>query len=150
MFAEGPGVGARSLATLGGLFSFLAGGSISDFVLAFESDRFLTRGRAGPKLGGCIFAVGATMKAGPKFGFSSTSDSDPSVFIRRRRSEDRTVTVEGMLLSILLLGVSKPQVAPAFSDRPRIGVSRVVPTALPPGMIPPRGLLPLFDVVVLP
>ena len=79
------------------LFNFRDCGIFSDFTLAFESDLSLVRGMAGPKFGCCIFAVvGATIDAGPKFGFSLTSGSDSSVFIRRRRSDDRFVTVTGI------------------------------------------------------
>jgi len=105
----GTGVVALSLIKLGALFIFRDPGLISDLVLLVESDRSLVRGGAGPKFGDFTFAdAGATTNAGPKLGFSLASGSDPSVLTRLRRSEDRFVTVTGILLSILFVGVSYP------------------------------------------
>jgi hypothetical protein len=145
---ECTGVGERSLMKLGALFTFRGNGLISDLVLPLESDRSLVFSEdEGAKLGDCTLAFGATTNAGPKCGFSLLSDS--SVFIRLRRSEERIVTVEGILLSILFVGVSYTRFVSAVSERPLIGVIR------PDDCVPKldrlaRGLVALLEIPVLP
>jgi hypothetical protein len=85
-------------------------------------------------------------------GFSvGPGTSVPSVFIRRRRSEDRFVIVMGTLFSILFVGVSNPHpVFVLFSAAGALtGVIRPLLEVFA-DTIPFRAVLPPFGVVVAP
>jgi hypothetical protein len=107
----------RSLVKLETFANFRRGGAMfSDLALPMESERSRIRGARLSYVGvRPLIKRGSTVGAGgPKLGRSTAvGRSFASVFIRRRRSEDRFVTVTGMLLSILFVGVSYPH--PAFT-----------------------------------
>ena len=103
----------RSLTKLGTFVKLRDGNVFSDLVLAFESERCRVFDPTGSKAG----ARGRWSSfAGPKLLSGDTFWS--SSFTRRRRSDDRTVTVEGTLLNILFVGVSYPHAAFAVVNVP--------------------------------
>ena len=105
-------VTGRSLQKLETLANLRGCNPCSDFALAFELDRSSIRGSG---VGVRTFVNLESTKAVPR-GLSPVIDSSlPSPLTRRRRSEDRIVTVEGTLLNILFVGVSNPQAALALT-----------------------------------
>jgi hypothetical protein len=96
----------RSLTKLGTFVKLRDGNVFSDLALAVESERWRLFGPTGSKAGarGRLSSL-----AGPKPLSGDVLGS--SSFSRRRRSDDRTVIVEGTLLNILFVGVSYPQAA---------------------------------------
>lgn len=138
--------------------SFRIGGAIfSDFALPMESDRSRSRGATGSYVGVRPRTMrGSTVGAAgcPKFGLSTAvvGMSLSLLFIRLLRSEDRFVTVTGILLRILLVGVSNPHPAfavvkfvlsPLLYDSPLTGViGRPAPVFLPPTPFPGAPLIP--------
>lgn len=134
------------------LANFRRGGAVfSDFALPMESERSRSRGATLSAIGVRPRTKRASIvgAGGPKFGLSTAvGKSLSSVLTRRLRSEDRFVTVTGILLSILLVGVSNPH--PAFAvvklalsplaESPRTGVMRPLPAVLL-AATPLRGVL---------
>lgn len=148
----------RSLVKLETFANFRRGGAMfSDLALLMESERSRIRGAALSYVGVRPRTKrGSTVGAGgPKLGRSTAvGRSLPSVFIRRLRSEDRFVTVTGILLSILFVGVLNPHPAFAvvklelspFDASPLTGVIRpLFPVSF--AITPFRGV---FPVVVIP
>lgn len=106
------GVRGRSLQKLETLANLRGWNPCSDFALAFELERSSIRGSG---VGDCTFVNLESTKAVPSDLSPTICSSFPSVLYRRRRSEDRIVTVEGTLFNILFVGVSNPQVALALT-----------------------------------
>jgi hypothetical protein len=108
------------------LANFFGWGVFSERALPVESDRSRTRVAGKSKDGVGVFDLAdrATTNAGPKFGVSV--ESYCSVLILLLRSEERLVTVTGILFKILFAGVSYPIVL--FEGSPcrggRTGVMR--------------------------